>query len=418
MATPVWAESSLSSLCSLVKDTCNPSSCGVDAYIGLEHIESGRFNLKNYGSPHHVRSSKNKFKKNDVLYGKLRPYLDKAVVADREGICSTDILVFRPKGGTPPHFLAGVLHRDEFIQYANKTTHGLNHPRTSWASLREFSLRVPSVDEQKKIAAVLFKIQTAIELQERIIETTRELKKSTMQHVFTCGLRGEKTKETELGRIPESWDVVEISKCCNIRSATIAFEEFKKFYENEDGCECCAIKVSDMNLPGNEKWINEANINFKYPFERIAQKAIPANSIIFPKRGAAIATNKKRLTTKWTFLDPNLIALIPQKKISYEFLYYWFLTFDLTKIQDLGPTPQLNKKDISPLLIPCPREREQNEIVNVLQSVDKKIELQSAKKTELQDLFKAMLNKLMTGEIRVKDLDVDCGDVQFFGKEL
>jgi len=84
----------------------------------------------------------------------------------------------------------------------------------------------------------------------------------------------------------------------------------------------------------------------------------------------------------------------------------------------LGPTPQLNKKDISPLLIPCPREREQNEIVNVLQSVDKKIELQSAKKTELQDLFKAMLNKLMTGEIRVKDLDVDCGDVQFFGKEL
>ncbi|MBU1571100.1 MAG: restriction endonuclease subunit S, partial [Proteobacteria bacterium] len=202
-----WKHGTLEDLCSLKQNSCRPCDSGLNVYVGLEHIESSRFFVKAFGKPDQVVSLKNRFAINDLLYGKLRPYLDKASVMEVDGICSTDILVLTPKNRIPPIFVLGLLHTDEFIQYAKQTTNGVNHPRTSWASLREFPIQIPPLSEQQKIAAVLFKIQQAIEIQESIIKKTQELKKSTLQYVFTHGLRGEMLKETEIGPMPESWSV-------------------------------------------------------------------------------------------------------------------------------------------------------------------------------------------------------------------
>jgi len=176
-------------LCDLRKETCSPQDCrGV--YVGLEHIDAGSFVLARHGTPSQVRSAKSRFYPGDVLYGKLRPYLDKAIVAEVEGICSTDILVLEPCGA-PSWFLCGVLHTNRFIEHAKKTTQGVNHPRTSWSGIKDFETTAFPVSEQKKIAAVLLKIQQAVEMQEKIIQSLLDLKKSTMQHLFTHGLRGE-----------------------------------------------------------------------------------------------------------------------------------------------------------------------------------------------------------------------------------
>ena len=72
--------------------------------------------------------------------------------------------------------------------------------------------------------------------------------------------------------------------------------------------ECMGVKVSDMNLPGNESRFVTANQVKRLPVALARRKLIPPNTVVFPKRGAAIATNKKRLTTRWTVLDPNLIV--------------------------------------------------------------------------------------------------------------
>ncbi|MDO8721727.1 MAG: restriction endonuclease subunit S [Syntrophales bacterium] len=300
-----------------------------------------------------------------------------------------------------------------FFQSFNfgKYAAGVSVPTLNRNLVHDVSISVPQIHEQQKIAAVLFKIQQAIEIQESMILKMRELKKSTLHHVFTHGLREEKLKETEIGLMPESWDLINIGKYCDVRSSTVSFNELNQGRSDDNDILCYAIKVSDMNLPGNEKYIFTANIETKLSSKLVSEKAIPANSVIFPKRGAAIATNKKRLTTLWSLLDPNLIAITPRARITSEFLYYWFLTFDLASIQDLGPTPQLNKKDVEPISIPCPSDSEQFEISNIFRSIDQKIDLHTAKKSALQDLFKTMLNKLMTGEIRVKDLDIDISEV-------
>ena len=87
----------LSNLCVCVSDQCHPATSEASVYVGLEHIRPGSFFLTRHGNPSEVQSAKNRFRKGDILYGKLRPYLDKAVIAPVDGICSADILVLRPR---------------------------------------------------------------------------------------------------------------------------------------------------------------------------------------------------------------------------------------------------------------------------------------------------------------------------------
>jgi len=90
-----WEVVRLDKLCRLGRESVDPQESPEMPYVGLQHIDSGEPQLRKWGSGSEVKSSKKHFFPGDVLYGKLRPYLDKAVLAEIEGICSTDILVLK-----------------------------------------------------------------------------------------------------------------------------------------------------------------------------------------------------------------------------------------------------------------------------------------------------------------------------------
>ena len=123
-------------------------------FVGLEHIDSAESILKRWGDASAMRSAKNHFYPDDILYGKLRAYLDKAVIAEMEGICSTDILVFTGNSKAAPRFLVYLLHTEAFVNHAVATSTGISHPRTSWDSLGKFTFPLPPLSEQRAIAAV------------------------------------------------------------------------------------------------------------------------------------------------------------------------------------------------------------------------------------------------------------------------
>ncbi len=133
-----WRTAVLTDVCSLRVDTIAPQDALELPYVGLEHIDSRQPTLRRTGNAAEVRSAKNRFRRGDVLYGKLRPYLDKAVLATRDGMCSTDILVLSPKEQVEAGYLVNLLHSQPFIEHAIKTTHGVNHPRTSWGGIGQF----------------------------------------------------------------------------------------------------------------------------------------------------------------------------------------------------------------------------------------------------------------------------------------
>lgn len=402
---PGWENHQFSDACDRVKDSYQPVNDGDTPYVGLEHLTQGVPSFVGCGKESEVKSSKIAFKVGDVLFGKLRPYLRKGAQADFDGVCSTDILAFRAKATCAPEYLKYVIHSNEFVAHAKSTTSGVQHPRTSWPSLREFRLSLPPLPEQKKIAHILSTVQRAIEAQERIIQTTTELKKALMHKLLTEGLRNEPQKQTEIGLVPDSWATPTVESVCTIKASAMSYSQLESAPSVSNDVRVIGIKVSDMNLPGNEVEFRSANLERQLTEEEALKRTVPPNSIIFPKRGAAIATNKKRLTTGYTVLDPNLIAVIPNKSVNHRYLFHWFNTFDLKKITDPGPTPQLNKKDIAPLKFPMPPVEEQEAIAAAIDAAEEKAALHARKRDQFHDFFRTILHELMTAKTRVDQLN-------------
>lgn len=107
-----WETYQLGEICDLVKDSHQPIKNGTIPYVGLEHLAQGFPSFVGRGVESDVKSSKSAFKVGDILFGKLRPYLRKGVQADFDGICSTDILVFRAREQCDSFFLKYLIHSD------------------------------------------------------------------------------------------------------------------------------------------------------------------------------------------------------------------------------------------------------------------------------------------------------------------
>ena len=180
-----WEVVQLKQIASLRRENVKPEDSQDLNFVGLEHIDSGESLLKRWGDASKMKSAKNHFYPNDVLYGKLRSYLDKAVIAEMEGICSTDILVFTANSETVPRFLVYLLHTQGFVNHAVSTSTGISHPRTSWNSLGKFTFALPPPSEQCVIAAVFQAIDEKTTALERETQHLDELFHAMLDELMT-----------------------------------------------------------------------------------------------------------------------------------------------------------------------------------------------------------------------------------------
>jgi type I restriction enzyme S subunit len=155
-----WARTTLSAVVWSVSAKADPAENRNARYVGLEHIVSGESQLRGVGKASDVKSTKSKFLPGDILYGKLRPYLNKVATPDFPGICSTDILVLRPEKQIENGFVEAVLRTDRFIDFATKSSSGINLPRTSFEKIAPFEFWLAPAKEQRRIAAKLRRLLT------------------------------------------------------------------------------------------------------------------------------------------------------------------------------------------------------------------------------------------------------------------
>lgn len=136
----------------------DPANVPDAIYVGLEHIEAHTRKIVGAGTGADVQSTKAVFRSGDVLYGKLRPYLNKVAVPAFDGIASTDILVFRPVDDVVAEYLARALNSTLFVEQAHHSSKGMELPRTSWKALRQVDMPVPPTEVQKRIVKLLAEI--------------------------------------------------------------------------------------------------------------------------------------------------------------------------------------------------------------------------------------------------------------------
>jgi len=143
----------------LNKSVSNPLENAIDKFVGLEHVSSETFQIQGYGLIKDGTSFTKRFFKGNVLFSKRRSYLKKVAVADFEGICSGDILVFEVKKEKTnvllDSYLPFIVRSNEFINFATYTSAGSLSPRTKWKEIADYKLLLPSVEEQKQIVEAL-----------------------------------------------------------------------------------------------------------------------------------------------------------------------------------------------------------------------------------------------------------------------
>ena len=274
-----------------------------------------------------------------------------------------------------------------------------------YSLLKEILVPSPPLSEQKKIAAVLSKIQQSIDVKEELIKTTQELKKSIIQYLFTHGTKNEKTKQTEVGEIPGSWDIIKIKATGSIVTGSTPSTKNENFY----GGEYNLISPADLD---NGKYVQSAHKKLtKAGYQTCTP--IPQNSILvgcIGNIGKLGMVNNNYSTT-----NQQINSIIVNSSHNPDFVYYMLQNCRQRLSQSAAKVtvPILNKKNFENFKIAIPSKiSEQNKIASILSKIDERIQNYENQKSALQSLFRSMLNKLMTGQIRVHKLDIDVSEVE------
>ncbi len=279
---------------------------------------------------------------------------------------------------------------------------------------RHFSIlkekEIPLLDrnEQIAIAAVLRRIERVLQQQSSLVAGVQDLKHAVMRELFTQGLRGEPQKETEIGPVPESWEVVNFS----------AVREWLQ-YGTSTRCSSEGGEYPVLRIPNVESGhVNALDLKYCNLAKEEAEKYLLAHGdLLFIRTNGVLdrlgsCAVYSGLPERALFAS-YLIRARLKPSIDPRFVAFFFGSERGTALVAGRATPaadgkyNLNTGTIDSLPLPVPPTLdEQHDIVAILDAIDRKIALHRQKRAVLEELFKSLLHKLMTGEIRVADLDL------------
>lgn len=185
-----WVDIPLGQILQPSKERFDPAANKDTTFIGLEHIESNTGRIVKQGKSKSTSSIKTVFRSGDILYGRLRPYLNKVCVPDFNGVCSTDILVFPKRPFVSNKYIALFLSTPNFVAYTNKNATGVQHPRISFKKIAEFQISLPPLLEQKRIVARVESLFSKINTTKQSLVATLSLLKRHRQSVLNHAFRG------------------------------------------------------------------------------------------------------------------------------------------------------------------------------------------------------------------------------------
>ncbi len=241
---------------------------------------------------------------------------------------------------------------------------------------------LPPLEEQKKIADILSTVDKKIAFVEENINATEELKKSLMQKLLTEGIGHTEFKDSELGRIPKSWEISNIENIFNIFvGRDLKEDRFSK------------EKTDTHIFPVFSNTVDNNGFYGYYDYEEFN-----GSSLTVVGRGIGVGT---AFTKNGSYgAIGRLLVLFPQKGIKPHF-YTEYINFKIKIFSESSGIPQLTGAQIKNYKCPIPPLEEQKQIAEILSTVDKKLENLKEKKQSFEELKKGLMQKLLTGEVRV-----------------
>lgn len=307
------------------------------------------------------------------------------------------IIAIYPKRGVDHRFLGYFLSSIDYDLLQDRQVKGntLNKEK-----IDRLQIWLPPFDEQSSIADVLDLIRHAIEIQDRIVTSVENLKRRTMGALFAEGLRGEPQKATEIGGVPESWARATLGDVSYLERGRFLHRPRNepRFY----GGATPFLQTGDVVRAGGRirnyrQTLNEEGVAISRVF--------PAGTILITIAANIGYTGILQFDSA---CPDSLVAITPKDSITAGFLEYWLQTQQpqMDRLAPKGTQKNINIQFLSVWPVVVPSVEEQQDIVAVIEAVDRKVDLHRRKRAVLADLFKAILRKLMTGDISIADLDL------------
>ncbi|MDY6226792.1 MAG: restriction endonuclease subunit S [Clostridium sp.] len=403
-----WNVVKLKEVLDLLKDgTHNPpkrTETGIPL-LSAENIFNGKINyglnekcisLDDYGLMH-----KNyEIEKGDILMTIVGTIGRVAIVKDNEKFTvQRSVAILKNNKKINNEFLAQFLSSDICKKELDKKSNSTAQAGLYLGELAKINIILPTLKEQEKIASVLSTVDEQIDNVDTLIEKNKELKKGLMQQLLTKGIGHTKFKKTEVGEIPEGWEVRKIGDICDVRGG----KRLPKGYQLEDENNGFPyIRVADMYMGGVK--LSEIKYVPEEVVEKIKNYKISKDDLFISVAGTLGIVGKVPEELDGANLTENADKLC-NIKIDKLYLMKVLQSELVQSIIDSEKTtnaqPKLALTRIKEFLIPVPNNEEQKKIAVILSEFDDEIEEYQNKKEKLEELKKGLMQKLLTGKIRV-----------------
>ena len=344
----------------------------------------------------------------DVIFATVRPTLKRIamITAEINGqICSTGYCVLRANAEfLDPGYLYFYLLTTEVNQRVESLQKGATYPAINDSDLFALPIPLPSLVEQRAIARTLRAVQEAREARRRESALERERKAALMQQLFTHGTRGEPRKVTEIGEMPENWQVVRLGQVVNFMSGGTPSKERSDWWVG-------AIPwASPKDLKRPRLWDVQDHIS--EDGLQNGSRLAPKGAIFVVVRGMILAKDiPVALAEVPMAFNQDIKAMIPSADLCAEYLLYVLQSYKDNFVRIIGSsahgTRRVETSGLEAFLLPLAPLREQAMMADVLHACDDKIDALEREGAALEEAFRALLEELMTGRAPVTVLGED-----------
>lgn len=366
-------------ICREVKlSTKNPFVDGYDRFIGLEHLDSGSLKIKRWGvisddNPSFTRV----FKKGHLLFGKRRPYLKKAAIAEFDGICSSDIIVIEPKNEMlRTDFFPYIFLYESIWNKAINTSSGSLSPRTKFKSLESLTLSLPASNRQKKLAYILGGITRNQSIIEELLSALKRVKKCIVEKFNRGEYSNSKIfKESLIGRIPSNWEAKTLGSLFN----------------NKDNLRI-PVKSSDRSkIQGNIPYYGASGI-----IDYVDKVIFNEDLLLLSEDGANLVERKTPVAFKVSgpcFVNNHAHVYGDKGIYEIELAVELIENMDLSNYITGTAQPKLNKAKADGIFLPVPPENERKIILEQLGNINNLIVLLGKHQLKHGNLLKSIINR-------------------------
>lgn len=376
-------------------------------YIALENIIS--WDAKYIESSIETEGTNSVFKPNDILFGKLRPYLAKGFIPSYEGICSTEFFVLKAKKGYYTQYLLYLLLSHSFIDYIKNQVAGVKMPRTNWETFSSIEVSIPPLQVQQRIVEYLdaktTEIDNKIELLGKKRDAYNRLKTATINRAVTRGLDEHVPLKDSgmdwIGQIPEHWEAARIKDV-----VSEIFMGTSPVYEYEEDNNNFVFGQRNNQLDGinfdDIKFAKDSFFNERQEYEFLKYGDVLINTL---GGGSVGRTGYYDKNDDVRVITDGHIMVLRSKTYDTRYMYYYLLSRkERLENMAIGSTNQsfFNVSDVRVIPIPKPSLLEQKQIAAYLDErcakIDAAVTIIDKQIDALKRLKRSLINEVVTGK--------------------